>query len=603
MPDDRIVDTATDTSYTVNEAIARSLVKFYHPANNFEFKYEHSSYIIGARLYLVNYVLDPTHPKRRKIGLKSAFARVIVDKENGHYFGHHAKRHGPLTLDAAIDKGLVSCEIVDLKSLHALVQSNILKYSTRARLSTPADCAVTHDVLRQAGVDYDAAKAYVISAVLDADFDCFVDFEQAKAYGLYDVDECEHVDSENGQTTPLFMAIRQGKIQVAEQPAPAPTAAAAAVTSPTTPAATSTAAAASTLATKLPISVAAVAGAPSMRSLAGHIDTSSQHTNSSSMSSNSSSSSSSSSSNSGSSGSGSGASVRRAIGQAEEATNAIVHELAQSDLLNSNGNAQNESFALAATDNNNNNNSSTTAAASEMRAHSTPQPSNEQAKLPPPASPISSKHFNLIKHLWYVTPSVSTAVAGEVQTPASVPVSFHQAVERRLYDVQSSTFKDPTSRKLLTIREALCRGVLSIAESRCIFDNSRVYVIDSVVSAAAAAAAAGRTMSLSEASRAGIVDKTRCVYVMMPVDAQSSSSSSISLKEAMQLELIRGKLITMCELRWMLNDYARRVSASSSKTPAAQLQQQQQQQPALPTTKTTTIQQRLTASVSSNHVE
>ncbi len=77
-------------------------------------------------------------------------------------------------------------------------------------------------------------------------------------------------------------------------------------------------------------------------------------------------------------------------------------------------------------------------------------------------------------------------------------------------------------------------------------------------------------MSLAEATKRGIIDRMRCVYVM-------ASGESVSLKEALQLDLIRGKLITMCELRWILNDYARRFQPQT--------------------------QHRLTTSMSTNHVE
>lgn len=79
--DNRVRDTAANTDYSLSEAIVRGLVKFYHPINEFEFKYALSCYIFNNEwLLLVNYVLDPLN--RRKIGLKNAFLNLIIDKEN-----------------------------------------------------------------------------------------------------------------------------------------------------------------------------------------------------------------------------------------------------------------------------------------------------------------------------------------------------------------------------------------------------------------------------------------------------------------------------------------------------------------------------------------
>lgn len=79
--DNRVRDTLAATDYSLNEAIVRGIVKFFHPINQFEFKYSLSCYIFNNEwLLLVNYVLDPLN--RRKIGLKNAFLNLIIDKEN-----------------------------------------------------------------------------------------------------------------------------------------------------------------------------------------------------------------------------------------------------------------------------------------------------------------------------------------------------------------------------------------------------------------------------------------------------------------------------------------------------------------------------------------
>lgn len=83
--DVRVRDTLANTDYALNDAIVRGLVKFYHPINEFEFKYSLSCYIFNNEwLLLVNYVLDPLN--RRKIGLKNAFLNLIIDKENNLFY-------------------------------------------------------------------------------------------------------------------------------------------------------------------------------------------------------------------------------------------------------------------------------------------------------------------------------------------------------------------------------------------------------------------------------------------------------------------------------------------------------------------------------------
>lgn len=83
--DDRVRDTLTGADYSLGEAIARGLLKFYHPINKFEFKYSLSCYVFNNEwLLLVNYVLDPLN--RRKIGLKNAFLNLIIDKENNLFY-------------------------------------------------------------------------------------------------------------------------------------------------------------------------------------------------------------------------------------------------------------------------------------------------------------------------------------------------------------------------------------------------------------------------------------------------------------------------------------------------------------------------------------
>lgn len=86
--DNRIRDTLGNTDYSVNDAIAKGVIKFFHPINNFEFKYALSCYIFNNEwLLLINYVLDPLN--RRKIGLKNAFLNMIIDKENNVF---HTKK-------------------------------------------------------------------------------------------------------------------------------------------------------------------------------------------------------------------------------------------------------------------------------------------------------------------------------------------------------------------------------------------------------------------------------------------------------------------------------------------------------------------------------
>jgi hypothetical protein len=109
-----------DKLLPIQEALERGILKFYHPVNNFEFKYGQSCYTFSDNfLFLVNYVLDPSD-KSRKIGLKSAFNKFVIDRENSVYF---AKKGPPLALVDAIERGLISCEIVDLNLLETVLST------------------------------------------------------------------------------------------------------------------------------------------------------------------------------------------------------------------------------------------------------------------------------------------------------------------------------------------------------------------------------------------------------------------------------------------------------------------------------------------------
>ena len=114
IPEDKLVDTENERELSIPEAIENGVIKFFHPINNFEFKYDQSCYIFGTNLLLVNYVLNPAD-MHHKIGLRAAFNRNVLDRGNGVYFS----RKGPVSLVIAIEKGYLSCEIIDLNLLNA----------------------------------------------------------------------------------------------------------------------------------------------------------------------------------------------------------------------------------------------------------------------------------------------------------------------------------------------------------------------------------------------------------------------------------------------------------------------------------------------------
>ena len=119
VDEDRILDTLENIDYSINEAIEKSVIKFFHPLNQFEFKYGQSCWIFENILFLFNYILDPTSHK--KIGLKAAFNKMIIDKENAIYMG----KKGAVSLNLAIEKKAISCEIIDLNLLNSIITSNI----------------------------------------------------------------------------------------------------------------------------------------------------------------------------------------------------------------------------------------------------------------------------------------------------------------------------------------------------------------------------------------------------------------------------------------------------------------------------------------------
>jgi hypothetical protein len=124
VPEDRVLDTLNDASYSIGEAIEKGIIQFFHPVNKFEFKYGQSCFMFDDVFLLVNFVLDPVSHK--KIGLKSAFQRAIIDKDNGLYMG----KKTPLPLQTAIEKGLISCEIIEMYLLNAVITSNVFKHSS-----------------------------------------------------------------------------------------------------------------------------------------------------------------------------------------------------------------------------------------------------------------------------------------------------------------------------------------------------------------------------------------------------------------------------------------------------------------------------------------
>lgn len=87
--DNLVKDTREAVNLSVKVAIEQGVIKFYHPINQFEFKYNLSCAIFNDVLLLINYVIDPM--SKRKIGLKNALFNLVIDRENSVFYSKKVK--------------------------------------------------------------------------------------------------------------------------------------------------------------------------------------------------------------------------------------------------------------------------------------------------------------------------------------------------------------------------------------------------------------------------------------------------------------------------------------------------------------------------------
>jgi hypothetical protein len=99
---------------------------------------------------------------------------------------------------------------------------------------------------------------------------------------------------------------------------------------------------------------------------------------------------------------------------------------------------------------------------------------------------------------------------------------------------------------MLDIFEALQCGTLRLNDSNFLFDDAKIYHIETVLSNS-------RKASLADAVVKGLVDKKKCTYKFLNME--------YSIKEAMKKNYIEGRILTSYEIKWLLDDYARRIES------------------------------------------
>lgn len=156
------------------------------------------------------------------------------------------------------------------------------------------------------------------------------------------------------------------------------------------------------------------------------------------------------------------------------------------------------------------------------------------------ANESSDYNFNLPKCLLY-----KKASNGKY-------IRFDTVVKNKLYDAEQGKVKDSFGTEYIGIIDALLKGVLRINDPNFLFDESRVYYVNSVLHH-------GRKISLGDAVVKSIIDKKKCLYASQP-------NKEYSIKDAIRLGYIEGKVLTSYEIKWMLDNYARKVEAKYSLT-------------------------------------
>lgn len=470
--DDRIIDTQKSKDFSVNESIQNGLIKFFHPLNNFEFKYDQSCSIFNDEfLLLVNYVIEPG--TKRKIGLKSAFQNGLIDKQTSVYYKKKA-----IDLIKAIEKGYISCEIIDLNLLSSVIASNVFKYYKEedkkedieeyndhsalnplprpspklyANDQTDLDTSqnqtmldyenfeqqvpkplikglIPKDILEKSGIKDNPYRDYCISEVLDSDKNTFVSLKKAVFLQIFDLELNEYFDSSTGNSMSLLKAIQKGKIRIRE------------------------------------------------------------HTNEN----------------------GKGLYDYDEIDEDD-------HEPRLTSTMKTYESLLDEEIEMPKLDLTETVSISSTPTSTRLKTES---------------------DFDILKVLLYK------------KSTNSRYIRFDRVLKHDLYNPNDGMVRDIKDNVYYSFYDALKKGLFRINDSNVIFDELRIYVVDFVL-------VNSRKLSLDEAVQKKIIDKSRGIVKFL--------NQNYTYNEAFKNGYFEAKLITFNEIRWILDDYAKRKKEKSDK--------------------------------------
>lgn len=108
---------------------------------------------------------------------------------------------------------------------------------------------------------------------------------------------------------------------------------------------------------------------------------------------------------------------------------------------------------------------------------------------------------------------------------------------------------DAYSTEMLDIMEALQNGTLRLNDSNYMFDDARIYHIETVL--VSSNGGQQRHISMADAAVKGLVDKKRCTV--------KYSGADYGVREALRRGYVEGKVLTSYEIKWLLDASARRV--------------------------------------------
>jgi len=278
-PDDQIIDTLEEKSLSINDAIKQKIICFKPPqpinttTESVEYVYNKNCYIYNHSLYLFNYILNPND--QRKMDLNETFEKLIIDTENPIYFG----KKGPYSLETAIQKGYISCEIIDLNLLNNIITSNIFKYypeinnnidnlqdldseqeqqqqqqhQEQVKIEEKEQEIIENleerenqillnnvpqflkakillkeldplynekgylskSILQESGVKFSERRNYIITEVFDQEKGVYLKLKDAIRLGILNEETQEYVDSKTGDVIHVSGAIRKKKIKIA----------------------------------------------------------------------------------------------------------------------------------------------------------------------------------------------------------------------------------------------------------------------------------------------------------------------------------------------------------------------------------------------------